>query len=161
MRSRLRVIIVLVVLAWNYGCGARLVDWTPAERRDELTIQRDRLARESDVVDRTKAYIRISRLLLTFASDAVAQGDSDALESNVDQYVATLETARDTIINSDRDPVRRPAGFKDLEIAIREDLRVLNDLTAELPFDGRAPLDNAITAATGIRESILAVLFPT
>lgn len=62
-------------------------------------------------------------------------------------------------MNSDRDPTRRPAGFKDVEIALPQ-LRSLRDIAGMLSFDERAPVERAIDIVTSVREELLRLLFP-
>ena len=155
---------LLVVFALGIstaGCGARLADMTPAYRSSRLELERARLSRQGDPVDRTKTYISISHILLTFASDAIRDGDHAALKQSVDQYTVVLKAAGETMVNSDRNAVRRAGGYKELEIALRGQLRLLGDLGNRLNFDERGPIEDAITNATAVRDEILSLLFPT
>ena len=86
--------------------------------------------------------------------------DTDALAPLLNEYTTAVQSARNAIMNSDRDPTRRPAGFKDVEIALRQQLRSLRDIAGMLSFDERAPVERAIDIVTSVREELLRLLFP-
>jgi hypothetical protein len=89
-------------------------------------------------------YIVISTLLLDFVAGAARDHQTDAMESLLEQYLTAIRSARDTIANSDRDPTRNPAGYKDLELALRQQVRRLEDLSRTLAFDERGGVDRAV-----------------
>jgi hypothetical protein len=130
------------------------------KRSERLATERGRIGDMSDPVAKTKSYITISDILLSFALDAIREGATSDVKSLMDQYVTTIETARDTMIMSTRNPERNPSGFKDLEIAVRVQLRLLQDIQQQLAFEERKPVDNAIAVATSIRDDMLKLLFP-
>lgn len=133
---------------------------TATQRGERLAVERARLPELTDPVAKTKSYITISHLLLSFASEAVREGDITDMSALMDQYVATIRSARDTMVQSDRDAERRPAGYKDLEIALRGQVRLLQDVGVQLLAEERQPMDRAREAATSVREEILRLLFP-
>ena len=85
--------------------------------------------------------------------------DTDALAPLLNEYTTAVQSAPDAIMNSDRDPTRRPAGFKDVEIALRQQLRSLRDIAGMLSFDERA-VERAIDIVTSVGEELLRLLFP-
>jgi hypothetical protein len=147
----------LIVLT---GCGVRLTRQTAAKRAERMATERGRLSELTNPVERTKSYIVISDILLSFASDAVNDGTIEELGVLMDQYVSAIRAARDTMVASKRDPERRPQGYRDLELALRSHTRSLRDLSTQLLVDQREPLDRAAAAASAIREQLLQLLFP-
>jgi len=140
------------------GCAARLGKRTDSQTGERLASEKGRLSALKDPIERTKSYIKISQFLLLFTGGAAR--DTDALAPLLNEYTTAVQSARDAIMNSDRDPTRRPAGFKDVEIALRQQLRSLRDIAGMLSFDERAPVERAIDIVTSVREELLRLLFP-
>ena len=95
MRKVLPVILFLLLV--SAGCALRLGRMTPTQRGERLAIERGKLTELTDPVARTRSYIRISKLLLSFASDAAHERDIEDLNALMDQLVATMKAARDTV----------------------------------------------------------------
>jgi hypothetical protein len=126
---------------------------------ERLEAERRRVSGLKDPVDRTKSYITISTLLLDLATGA-AQHDPESLAPLLDQYVTAIQAARDSIVNSGRDATRKPAGYKEMEITLRQHTRRLQDIARMLTVDEREPVEHALRVATSIREEIIRLLFP-
>jgi hypothetical protein len=160
MRRIKRLLIMLVVLCVT-SCiirGASLQ--TPTDKRlVRLESERDKLKRTTDPVDRAKTDITISEILLTLASDAARSGEPEVLGKRLGEYVDTIQDAHQTMVKTGRDAHRKPGGFKDLEIALRRQIRMLDDLGHGLTFDQREPVDKAKQQASDIRDDLLKALF--
>jgi hypothetical protein len=152
----LTLLLVFVVSGFAVGLGQKAVNRS-AER---LEAERRRLSALKDPVDRTKSYIKISNLLLDLATGVSQEHGAESLAPLVDQYVTAIQSARDTIVNSGRDPTRKPAGYKELEIALRQHTRRLQDIGRMLTIDERKPVEHALSVATSIREELIRLLFP-
>jgi hypothetical protein len=63
------------------------------------------------------------------------------------------------MLNTGRDAHKKPKGFKDLEIALRRQIRLLEDLARSVAFDNRDPVERARQEASDIREDMLKALF--
>jgi hypothetical protein len=155
-----RHLISMLCVVLASGCAARFAEMTVEKRSQRLATERARVARLTDPVSKTKSYITISEILLTFASDAISSGSSGELPGLMEQYSMAIDGARDTMVESRRDAERRPGGYKDLEIAVRGQLRVLQDLSRQLIIDERKPIETAIETATSARDDMLRLLFP-
>jgi hypothetical protein len=55
------------------------------------------------------------------------------------EYVGTVREAHQTMMKTGRDAHRKPKGFKELEIALRRQINMLNDLGRTVTFDQRDP----------------------
>jgi len=142
------------------GCALRFGRMAPTQRGERLAIERGRLTELTDPVDRTRSYIRISKLLLSFASDAVHERDLDDMNALMDQLIATMKAARDTMVTSDIDAKRHPEGYKDLEGALRANGQFLRDLRSQLPVEERKKVEGAEQAVADLRQEILRYVFP-
>jgi len=154
---------VLIVLLIVSSCAARSSSSSFRQaydkRLERLENEREKLKRQTDPVGRTKAEIRISEILLTLVRDAVKTGDLELMEQRLEEYVKAIEDARQTMMQTGRDAHKRPGGFKDLEIALRRQVRQLEDIGQGLTFDQREPLDKAKEQAADIRDEMLKALF--
>ena len=92
--------------------------------------------------------------------DSARAGDFERMDEHVEEYRVAVTEARDTMVNSGRDPSRRSAGFRELEIALRQHVRQLDDIGSLLTFDYREPIKELIAEVTGIRDELIKALFP-
>jgi hypothetical protein len=159
MRTIGRLFILLIVLA-TASCTIRTASLQQIDKRlERLDRERDKLRHATDGVDRTKIDINISEILLSLVSDAVKSGEPEALGRRLDEYVDAIEDAHQAIMKTGRDAHRKPKGFKDLEISLRRQIRILDDIGRGLTFDQREPVDKARKQASDIRDDLLKALF--
>jgi len=135
-----------------------------SEQRDErlrrFDRERERLERTNDPVRRTKIYIRISDLMISFIGDAVQMEDSEMMEDKLEGYRSTIRKARNTMLNSGRDASLKASGFRDLEIALRQHVRQLGDIGSQLTFEYRETIETVISEVSEVRDELLKALFP-
>jgi hypothetical protein len=129
-------------------------------RAVELQREREKLERETDPVDRAKIGIRISDLLLDNIADSVRNEDFGQLQQELSAYTATIAGAHQTLVDSGRDAQKKSGGFKELEIALRKQVRKFDDYARMLATERREPLEQAKKLAAGIRDKLLRSLFP-
>src|SRR5437667_10000429 len=121
------------------GCAMRSGGGSSANRGERLAIERGRLSETNDPVARTKSYIVISDLLLSFAADAAREQAHDDFRNLLNKYGRTIRTARETIVNSERRPDRRHQGYTGLEVALRRHVRTLQKLRTKLSAADQEP----------------------
>jgi hypothetical protein len=125
-----------------------------SRRGEQLAIERGRVTEITNPIDKTRSYITISQLLLSFASDALQERDVNDVNALMDQYVLAIQAARDTMMDSGRNAVQQPGGYRDLETALREDLRLLQEINRQLFVEDRRSVNRAVTVATSIQEQM-------
>jgi hypothetical protein len=118
------------------------------------------LEREQNPVKKSKYATRLAELKVQQATDAYTKGDLDQGQKLLDDYLKWVRSAWDLLKGSGRPAERKPEGFKELDIALREDVRRFEDLQHRVPFTDRDPLKNAAQEAEKIRGEVLAALFP-
>jgi hypothetical protein len=84
------------------------------------------------------------------AALAVLQRLRDDARKTVDALLATQVNA-----------ARHPAGFKELQIGLRESLRRLNDLSSVVPIDQEDQLESLRSDLTETQTSLMDALFPS
>lgn len=160
MRAIRRSLILFLVLGIS-SCAVRTASLRAQydKRLQQIEKEKDKLKRQNDPVDRTKTQIKITEILLTLVSDAVRSGDLELMESRLEDYTARIQDAHQTMMKTGRDAHRRPKGFKELEIALRRQVRQLEDIGGGLSFDQREPVEKARDQASSIRDELLKALF--
>src|SRR6058998_3772107 len=155
-----RLLTVLIVWIAS-SCTVRTAALQPQfdKRLERLDREREKLKRPGDPVDRAKIDINISEILLSLVSDAVKTGEPEVVGRRLNEYIETIQDAHQTMMKTGRDAHRKPKGFKELEIALRRQTRVLEDLSRSVTFDQREPVDKAKQEASDIREEVLKALF--
>src|SRR5438128_12562983 len=93
------------------------------------------------------------------ASDAVKTGEPEVVGRSRNEYIETIQDAHQTMMKTGRDAHRKPKGFKELEISLRRQIRMLDDIGRGLTFDQREPVENAKQQASEIRDDRLKALF--
>jgi hypothetical protein len=99
-------------------------------------------------------------LLLDFVAGAARDHQTDVMGPLLEQYTAAIRSARDAIVNPDRDAARNPSGYKDLELALRQNERRLDDIGRTLSFDERAGVEAARNVAATIRGELIKLILP-
>src|SRR5581483_11187942 len=160
MRKMQRLLFTLLLFA-SASCAVRIssLQGQVDKRLERLEKERARLKTLTDAVDRTKSDITISDILLSLASDAVRSGEPEVLQKRLGEYVEAIEDAHDSLMKTGRDAHKKPKGFKDLEIALRHQIRTLDDIGKLLTYDQRGPVDKAKQQASDFREDMLKALF--
>jgi len=130
------------------------------DRLKDLQKERAKLEKESDPIDRAKIGIKISEILLEDVGESVRDGDFSGMEFQLTAYAETIENAHKALIDSGRNAVKKPGGFKELEIALRKHVRQFDEFARMLNLQKRLPLEKAKSLATGIRDKLLKALFP-
>ncbi len=160
--SLARAVVAGILLLGLIGCSSRPNVFTESldERLRRLSQERAALQTTTNPVARTRIQIRISDLLISFVGDAVDLGDVELIEERVGEYKAVIINARDTMVNSGRNAVNDASGYRELEIALRQHLRQVDDIGARLNFERRQPLDRLANEISEIRGEMLDMLFP-
>ena len=160
MRTSQRLVLVLIVVTLcSCAIHTNHLRGQYDKRLERLTKERAKLSRQTDPVDRTKTHIAISEILLSLAGDAIKTGEPEVLGKRMNEYVDTIREAHQTMMKTGRDAHRKPKGFKELEIALRRQGNMLDDLAKTVTFEHRDPVEKAKAEASHIREEVFRALF--
>jgi hypothetical protein len=129
------------------------------KRLIDLQREKDKLKRLTDPVGRTKTSIKISDILISLSSEAARNGDIEIMDQRLDDYVATIQEAHQTMMKTGRDAHKKSAGYRDLEIALRKQINQLKDVGQAVTFDQRAGVEKARDEAARIRDDLLKAIF--
>jgi predicted RNase H-like nuclease (RuvC/YqgF family) len=132
----------------------------PGSVRDSEKDLRAHIASEQNPVKKAKYEMRLGRLKLDQAIDAYGQGEVEKGTKLLNAHVEQMRGAWQTLHDSSRNAARQPQGFKELDIALREDERRIEDLKRRISYFDRAPVAGAQKELEDIRRQVLRALFP-
>lgn len=92
--------------------------------------------------------------------DLKADQDEEAL-AVVQRYRDEVRKTADALAGTRVNAVRNPAGFRELQIGLRESLRRLDDLILMLPEDKRPWFEAVRSDLTETENSLMQSLFPS
>ena len=152
-RLLIRAVVLVVLVGLCPGGGTART----RETEEQLLA---RLQTENNPVRKAKVEIRLGRLKLERAVEAYGQGNVEGGATLLDAYLGRVTEAWQTLRGSGRNAARHPEGFKELDIALREDIRRLEDVKHRIAFDDRGPAEKVSKEIEGIRSEVLRALFP-
>lgn len=127
------------------------------EAQEELLA---RIQRESNPVKKAKLEIRLGRVKLLQAIDEYDHGNLERCQQLLGVYLEQMRSSWGTLRASGRKPTRQPQGFKELDIALRGDARLLEDLQHRVPYAERGAVEKARQEVDQMRNEVLRALFP-
>src|SRR3970040_2758017 len=131
MGTRRRAVWVLVSLLVSVA----LFDLAPvASAKDDEKKLLAKIEREQNPVKKAKLEIRLGRLKLLEAFAAFERGDVELSHQTLEVYLKWMDDAWTALEGSGRQASRKPQGFKELDIALREDQRLLEDFEQRVPY---------------------------
>ncbi|MGH9470061.1 MAG: hypothetical protein ACRD1N_06950, partial [Terriglobia bacterium] len=95
--------------------------------------------------------------------EAVQDYDQHQPDRGVKALAAFSHSMQDSwnvLESSGRNAATKPQGFMELEIALREDDRTLNDLRERISYYSRGPVDDALHRLSQLHSQVLLALFP-
>jgi hypothetical protein len=119
-----------------------------------------RIEREQNPVKKAKFEVRLGRVKLTQAIAAYDKGDLDRSNALAAAYLVEMKGAWQRLRGTGRNAEKKPEGFRELDIALREDARVLDDLAHRIPYNDRGPVAEVAHAVDQLHGEVLAALFP-
>jgi hypothetical protein len=150
-RRRLSVWLALLV-AMSAFC------WASGHETEAQLLQR--IQNEQNPVKKAKYEIKLANLKLMEVQDAYSQGNIDGASKLLGTFLEYMKTSWQFLQASGRKAVKQPEGFRELEISLREDARVLEDVARRLPYFDRGPVEKAGRELERMRVEVLQALFP-
>ncbi len=150
----------IAILLWAISLEGSPGSLSPPPRKDSEPKLLARIERQQNPVRRAKLKVRLGRVKLTQAIAAYDGGSLEQCQQLLDSYLETMRGAWADLQSSGRQAWRKPNGFKQLDIGLREDVRFLEDLMRRVPYERRGPIKNVYHEAESLREAVLKALFP-
>jgi len=151
----------LMLAAFLMGCAARTETTTLMGEPGKLTLgqARNLLEQSKKPVDRTRAYVELSDILIRHVH-RIPRSDQERTREWLEQYQNAILSARDEIVTSGRDAQQHPDGFRELEMTLRRHVRWLSDWKIGLAGEEREPIESTLRTASEIRTEMMDLLFP-
>ena len=119
-----------------------------------------RVQKETDPVKKSKGVTRLARIKLEQAIQAYGHGSIEQGAQLVTVYLGRIKDSWQILKSSGRNAARAPGGFKELDIELREDARLLDDLKRRVSYFERDPIEKAAKEVEQARAEVLQALFP-
>lgn len=150
-------------MSWALVLAGLLASWafaaSPARRDNEQDLI-SRIARERNPVKKARYEIRLARVKLFQAMEALDEDDVKGSQELLQDYLDEMNRAWDTLLSSGRPAHKKPQGFKQLDIALREDMRYLEDMKHRYSYLDRGPAEKIEKEVEQLRGRVLKALFP-
>lgn len=132
----------------------------PMYPQDRVAEFRSRFDREQDPVHRAKLMPYLGDVEFQEIKREVAEGKlSDALVI-LEKYRDETQSCEKDLDSRGIDAEKHPAGFKQLEISLRQSLRRLDDLLVGLPADDQKPFLAVRKELEQLNRHLVRELFP-
>jgi len=121
----------------RYALFAALVICAPLRAQDKLTEELARYQHEADPVRKARELVKLGDAQIEFAKKQLKAGDEVASLHTLEQYSDEVRDTVAALVAMGVDPEKKPAGFKELQISLRETIRRVDDLIFTLNVDKR------------------------
>jgi|AP12_2_1047962.scaffolds.fasta_scaffold128910_1 hypothetical protein len=118
-----------------------------------------KLKTTTDPISKAKILIQMADFQLRGAAHQVKKSNFTEADQYLARYRAIIRQTQEILESSGRNAQKNPAGFKDFEIALRKQLRRLDDLRPDYPYEQAQKLDETIEEAKAVKESMLVQIF--
>lgn len=125
---------------------------------DDINKLREKLAREDDPDDRAKISVQLGEELLKQAQKLYREGAYTDADDVLEEYMNVIRAAFNDLEQSGRDARRKPKGFKDMEIHLRENGRRLQSIARALPFGTRENVEATLKEMATMQQQLLEAL---
>jgi len=119
-----------------------------------------RIEREKNPVKKAKFEIRLGRLRLNHAVEACVKDDHPRCQELLGSFLTLMKSSWDRLEATGRVARKQADGFKELDIALREGGRQLEDIKQRVPYQDMAQIDSVEKETDQLRAKVLRVLFP-
>jgi hypothetical protein len=139
---------------------AALALFAPVAAQDRLTVEQARYDQETDPVRKARALVKLGDEQIDEARKQLKNGDEVASLHTLEQYRDEVRHIADLLKATGVDPEKKPAGFKELQISLRETVRHIDDLILTLPVDKRPFFREVRTDLVNTQNELIDALFP-
>ena len=119
-----------------------------------------RIQKEADPVKKSKCMTRLARIKLQQAIEAYEHGNIQQGVQFAQIYMGRVKDSWQLLKNCGRNAARDVRGFKELDIELREDARLVDDLTRRVSYLDRGPIEQTEKELEVVHAEVLHALFP-
>lgn len=107
------------------------------QAQDRLTVLLGQYQREADPVHKARVLSKLGDDQVDKARDQLKSGDDVGSLDTLGKYRDEVRETVTALETADPDAEKKPAGYKELQISLRETIRRIDDLILTLPVDKR------------------------
>jgi hypothetical protein len=151
---------LLAMLRMCTAAFAALALFAPLAAQDRLAVDQARYDQETDPVRKARALVKLGDDQIDEARKQLKDGDEIASLHTLEQYRNEVQHMAELLKATGIDPEKKPAGFKELQISLRETVRHIDDLILTLPVDKRPFFREVRTDLVNTQNELIDALFP-
>lgn len=150
----LGAVLCFAVLGQPFGYAFR-----PRAKDNEKQLAA-KIAREKNPGKKARLQIRLARVKLTEAIQAYDANNFDQGWALLEEYRKQIDLSWKTLEGSERGVAKHFEAYKKLEINLREDGRLLEDLRRRVPYPENESIKTIARENSRVHSQVLGVLFP-
>jgi hypothetical protein len=132
----------------------------PLGAQDRLAADAARYEQEPDPVRKSRALVKLGYDQIEESRKQLKAGDDVGSLHTLEQYRDEIQHMAEALKSMGVDAEKKPAGFKELQISLRENLRRIDDLIVSLPVDKRPFFREVRTDLVKSQNELIDALFP-
>jgi hypothetical protein len=132
----------------------------PVAAQDRMAADLARYEQESDPVHKSRNLVKLGDDQIEASRKQLKAGDDVGSLHTLEQYRDEIQHMAEVLKSTGVDAEKKPAGFKELQISIRENVRRIDDLILSLPADKRPFFREVRTDLVKTQNELIDALFP-
>ena len=132
----------------------------PLAGQDRLAGLLDQYHHENDPVRKARILVKLGDDEVELAKKQLQGGNDVASLETLENYRGQVEQTVAGLKATGVDAERKPGGFKELQINLRENIRRVDDLIFTLPADKRPFFREVRTSLANMQNDLIDALFP-
>ncbi len=132
----------------------------PALAQDRTAQLRSRFERQAGAIEKAKIMPRLGEAEFRDARKEIAAGDLPEAAAILAQYRDEAKLCAQGLDAAGKDAEKHPAGFKQLQISVRQSRRRINEILAGLPADDQTPFLAGRKDLDELNRRLIRELFP-
>jgi hypothetical protein len=133
---------------------------TPLAAQSRIDLETARYEQETDPVRKARALVKLGADQVAEAKKQLNDGEDVASLHTLEKYRDEIQHMSDALTATGADAERKPAGFKELQISVRENIRHIDELILTLPVDKRPFFREVRADLVKTQNDLIDALFP-
>jgi hypothetical protein len=133
----------------------------PPAVQDRHAVELARYQQETDPVRKARALAKLGDDQIVLARKQLKDGEEVASLQTIEQYRDEVQQTAAGLKATGIDAVKKPEGFKELQISLRENVRRIDDLIFALPVDKRPFFRGVRDDLAKTQNDLIDALFPS
>jgi hypothetical protein len=131
-----------------------------AAQQDRVSQFRARFDKESDPVRKAKLMVPLGTAEFDRIEKQVADNDLSGALAGSREYEGQASSCEKALDARGVSPEKHPAGYKELQISVRESLRRLDNVMVNLASDDQKPFKEVRSSLDALDRDLIKELFP-